>query len=355
MKKTKTYQRSFISQSLHTIRKVAFASLGTAGILAFAGQMFFASGVQAYTQMSSRAILMNTNLAGATAQYTLTFTPYGATSIGTIIVDFCQEDPIPGDTCTGPSSMSLSVGSVTAPSGTGISGWTGKTLIGTHAIGFYNPSTAQSPSGVITTVWGGNTNPNVTGTFYARILTYAAVSTGETGVYTSTAIGTPIDAGGAALAITVGITITAKVQEQLTFCVWTGATCGTGNTVNIGAASNGDWILSSGNIYGDANTQFSITTNALHAVNVQAFGNVLTSGTNYIEASGTSGMGAAAQGYAATAGTPQYGFCIGTPWAKQTQRYPCLRRQYLYDQRLHDDAQFLRHRQYCHQWHIRYS
>jgi len=320
MTQSNTSKKSFFSCGVRKVGNCLFAAIGTAGMMVFAAQMLIASGAQAYTQMQSRAIVMTSDQSGTLVigqgvTYTITFQPNTAAAIGTIIVDFCVEDPIPGDTCTNPSGLNLTLSGL-GPTGGGLSGWTGIHMIGSHnsTIGWDTTGSAQTPSGATVSMSiTGVTNPTATGTFYGRILTYAATGVGETGAYTSTAIGTPIDAGGTALAITVGITITAKVQEQLTFCVWTGASCGTGNTINLGAASNGDWILSSGNIYGDDNTQFKITTNALHNVNVQAFGNVLTSGTNYIEASGVSGMTSSATYYQAVAGTPQYGFCVGTP------------------------------------------
>jgi len=63
----------------------------------------------------------------------------------------------------------------------------------------------------------GITNPSTTGTFYARMYTYAAVSWSG---YTSAASpGTFVDYGGIALSTAALITITARVQESLAFCV----------------------------------------------------------------------------------------------------------------------------------------
>jgi len=325
MKQIKSNHRSHLSQSLYAVKKFLYASLGTIGVLAFAGQMFFASGVQAYTQMASRSVVINSDVISASTLYTITFTPNTSTAIGTIIIDFCNTDPIPGDTCTAPTGFNLSIGTPTYPTGGGLTpaNWTHVTAVGAtnSTAGFYTNAAAQTPNGTaVTMALGGVTNPSVVGSFYARILTYNANSTTETGAYTSTSIGAPVDAGGAALYITSSVVVTAKVQEQLTFCLFTGASCGVGNTIALGLLTNGSYILDATHTYGDDNTQFSLSTNALHSVNVQAFGNILTSGTNYIEYNGVSGMGTlATTAYTNSANTSnQFGFLVGTHAAGTT-------------------------------------
>jgi hypothetical protein len=63
------------------------------------------------------------------------------------------------------------------------------------------------------------TNPSTVGTFYARILTYN-LDTGDIASYAPGTEGTTnlVDYGGVALSTVNNITITAKVQESLTFC-----------------------------------------------------------------------------------------------------------------------------------------
>ena len=97
--------------------------------------------------------------------YTITFQPNTAAAIGTIIVDFCVEDPIPGDTCTNPSGLNLTLSGL-GPTGGGLSGWTGIHMIGSHnsTIGWDTTGLAQTPSGATVSMSiTGVTNPTATG------------------------------------------------------------------------------------------------------------------------------------------------------------------------------------------------
>lgn len=177
--------------------------------------------VFAIGQVTSRSVEMSSsNPSQASTNYTVSFTTATTGVVQGVVVDFCQESPIPNTTCTAPTGMSLSGLGVTSPV-TGLSpttGWTASTPTSdTHAAEISNASGVSINSGtVVSFELTGITNPSSTGSFYARIFTYTT-STAAT-AYTSTSIGTPTDDGGAALSTATQISITATVMEQLAFC-----------------------------------------------------------------------------------------------------------------------------------------
>lgn len=176
--------------------------------------------VFAVGQVTSRSIEMSSSNPGQTsASYTVGFTTATTGVIQGVVVDFCQESPIPNNTCTSPTGMALSglgVNTITGLSPT--TGWTATNPTGdTHAIEIYNSSGASVSSGqAISFQVTGITNPSTTGSFYARIFTYTTNTAAS--AYTSTSIGSPTDDGGAALSTATQISITATVMEQLAFC-----------------------------------------------------------------------------------------------------------------------------------------
>jgi len=143
-----------------------------------------------------------------------------------IVIDFCSDSPITGDTCTAPTGFDVNEGTLVVPNQVGISGFTinaattQNRLVLTNATGNnLSASTTVSFDLGGTGAADGITNPTTTGTFYARILTY----TDETvaAAYTSTVPGAFVDDGGIALSVSNELTITARVQEVLEFCIGT--------------------------------------------------------------------------------------------------------------------------------------
>jgi hypothetical protein len=136
------------------------------------------------------------------------------------------------------------------------------------------------------------TNPSVAGTFFARILTYN--STAGAAAYTATAPGTHLDDGGVAAAIVSQLTVNARVQEQLQFCVGSldnggsapadCATGFTGTTVDIGVVDSAGAVTpvatsSGGN---NKNGAAMVRTNAANGVVIDYFAEQATSGTNHL-------------------------------------------------------------------------
>ncbi len=192
-------------------------------------------------------------------------------------------------------------------------------------------SVAISQAPIAFTVYG-ITNPSSAGALYARIYTFSNYSQaasfasaqatagvlGSPGVPYSSVATYNIDGGGVALYITTSLTITAKVQEYLQFCIYTASGTSsnsgcnlTGSSINLGNPSTG--ILSISNAYVDSETRFDVATNATGYAAVTFTGTPLSSGSLIIENSTLSGTGSVATtGYASAVGTDQFGLCVNT-------------------------------------------
>jgi hypothetical protein len=261
----------------------------------------------AYGQPTYRTITMSNATPSATGvNYYVSFIPATGPTIGSIDIDFCANDPIIGDSCTTTGDPSLSGASVSTPTGfsTSTGSW-GALYNSGHTSLFESNATAQTPSSLgvtaITFTISNVTNPSTTGGFYARIYTFDTQSHGNSSNYLSG--GNPgtgiLDAGGDALSTVAQITITAKVQETISFCVYTGIYDGaggacsgpTGYSVTLG---NSYGVLSSSSSYTDISTKYDIQTNALHGATIVFTGTPPTSSSNVIQYGATDAMGTTA-------------------------------------------------------------
>jgi hypothetical protein len=278
-------------------------------LLATAIPLFVNRKADAYGLLQDRFIRMSSSAASATnVTYKVSFEVATTQSIQGIVVDFCASSPIIGDACTGPTGFDTEYGS-------------GLSFTNVSNANTFSLNAASSANKVVLTGAGqalnatdvvefdlvGITNPSTTNqTFYARIITFTT-STGATSYDSSTTgANNPgseppvVDAGGIALSTANTITITAKVQERLTFCVYTLGDCGSGGSSIVLGDTNG--VLDSSDVFVDKNTQFNVSTNAASGVVIRVKGPTLTSGSNTID-----DLPAEAQ---STPGTEQFGFCV---------------------------------------------
>ena len=228
---------------IHTsMRTLARANaLFAAGVLAAAALLpaIMLSGSTNADQLTNRSIDMSASQTssgsgrdggdsfGQNVSYTVAFDLAQAHSnLEGVVVQFCSDSPIIGDSCTEANgSIGLDLTGVTVSANTlggstdvDPSGWTvggdADTFILSDATGL-----AGSIGDTVAFDIDGITNPTSAGTFYARILTYI-----DSTVATSYAAGTPganVDDGGIALSVANELTITARVQEVLEFCIGT--------------------------------------------------------------------------------------------------------------------------------------
>ena len=182
---------------------------------------------------------------GQTVTYTVGFDMPSTGNVGAIVVEFCSDSaggPIILQTCTAPTGLNVNTGTAVANQN-GISGFSKIATIvpANNRFGIENgtPQSITSNTTDTTTVDGrtvpasdvkfditGITNPTSAGTFYARIIAYAANGNLPTTSWVSTAtgnsgIGTRAHDGGTALSVANHLTVTARVQEVLEFCIGT--------------------------------------------------------------------------------------------------------------------------------------
>lgn len=162
--------------------------------------------------MTSRKIVMSSSAISATdVDYELTFTPETSAASGVVIIEFCDDSPIIGQACGAPTGFDASAAST--PSG--VTDLSPTTLKVAQALVAATPVTLTfdnivNPS-YLTTINAGEG-------FYARVYTYAD-ATAANGYTDADTLGTYLDAGGIALAITNPIQVSAAVRETMTFCV----------------------------------------------------------------------------------------------------------------------------------------
>ena len=260
-------------------------------------------------QLQSRSIQLANSATGATGvSYTVTFNVAQTATIKGIVVDICSGNtsPLIGTACSQPTSFtwggSPSITSATI-NATDISTWTwasangGRTLTATDATGV-----AATSGQTVTIVVASVANPsdvdvvtggNQVGTFYGRMITYSDNT--EVTNYDPTdgeATTGYLDVGGAAMSTTNNLTVTARVQENIRFCLYTNGPAqncatGTGSAIDI---PNATTPLSSSSV-STASAYFNLSSNALSGVNIRMWSNngnegVLTSGANTITAFG---------------------------------------------------------------------
>jgi hypothetical protein len=292
--------------------------------------------VGAYGLLTSREIRMSSSAGGATdVTYLVRSTIPNAGNVGSAAIEFCSNSPIIGDSCTAPGSFDINEAGLVLANQTGITNWTIHANTDANTL-ILNRAAAADPGAITFTLELGSTggtdgvtNPAASNTsFYARILLFAdidddgdgcAVGDDWAGCYATQANhNASKDAGGIALSTAAQITVTAKVQERLTFCVYTdgdnNGTPGDANFTNCTgvagtAVTLGDTngVLSDSGPFVDKNTMYNVSTNASSGVSIRVKGATLTSGSFTIDASGTTPGNGTEQ--ASTTNDEQFGFC----------------------------------------------
>lgn len=274
----------------------------------------------AYGLLASRSIQMSSSANGAdNTAYKVGFTTVtnGAT-IGSVVVEFCSNTPILGDTCTAPSGFNTNKATLALNNLTG--NITGLTIDTTNSTGnkiVLTRSAAAVAAGAVSFELGNGTsnglkNPTTTNTtFFARLILFP--STDGTG----NEITGSIDAGGVALSTANVLDVTAKVQETLVFCVYTQADCATGGTAVALGDTNG--VLSATNTVYTNTAKFDLASNALGGVAVKLKGDTLKSGSFSITPSGTT-----CTADSALTSVEQFGVRVSSTGAGQSSSTPLL-------------------------------
>lgn len=244
------------------------ATLAIAAVVLAGGYL---SGVVSAAPISNRSVIIGSSVASASTTYNFTFTVGSATTIKSVGFAACTTA---SGACTPAPGFSASSSTLAGSSNLGSGGsWTVNTATAGE-LRMANASNTGAPSAGITANFAGVTNPSATNsTFYMRITTYS-----------DAAWTTPIDTGVVATSTAGQVTVTANVDETLTFTL--GST-----TVPLGT------ITSSST--GSGTSTMTVGTNAATGYSVKYAGTTLTS------AGGT--IAALASGGTSSQGTSQFG------------------------------------------------
>lgn len=240
-------------------------------------------------QLTGRSLTLSSSAPSAAATtYTFGFTVNQSTTIKSVNIDICDSA---SGTCTPastgvPTGLTTTGAAVGAITGIGSGGtWTG-TFSTNGRLRIANNSNTGTPTTVsipFTTI----TNPSTANsTFYARITTYS-----------DNAFATPIDTGTVAASTANQITVSASVDETLTFCTGTSgissSSCSgaAGTAVNLGALTP--------STTGSGTSLIGVSTNASTGYSITVAGSALTSGGNTITSLATQ--------TASTQGSSQFG------------------------------------------------
>jgi hypothetical protein len=230
------------------------------------------SSVASAAQVTGRTLTIGSSVASASTSYAFTFTVPSATVIKSASFTACTTA---SGACTIPAGFSITGSSLTAqPTGLGAaSGWTADTATA-GSLRIVNASNATAPSGSQAVSFSAVTNQSpANSTFFVRMTTYS-----------DSAWTTPIDTGTVAASTAGQITVTASIDESVTFTL-------AAATVPLGALTT---------VATGANTSsMTASTNAASGYAITINGTTLTSGTNTIAALSSP--------TASTLNTPQFG------------------------------------------------
>lgn len=232
------------------------------------------SGVAAASQMTPRSVTIGSSAASASTSYSFSFTVPSTTPIQSASFTACTTA---SGACVTPSGFSVTgstFSSVTATIGTS-TGWTANTATaGSLRILNATNTTAPSNASPITVVFNSVTNPSATNaTYFFRMSTYS-----------DSAFTTAIDTGTVATSTAGQVTVTAAVDESLSFTLASSTVPLTGlSTTSTGSGTS----------------SMSVATNAAAGYGVTVNGTTLTSAGNTITA--------LTSPTASTTGTKQFG------------------------------------------------
>jgi hypothetical protein len=248
-------------------------------------------------QITSRSVAIGTSKASATSTYTYTFTLATAGNVGSLAFQACTT---PLGTCTSPGgTVNINAGTTTIGAGWAAGAFTrnnaAAATLCTSAVNMLctarsSPVSETAASKVMTVT--SQVNPTAVGSYYIRITTFSDI-----------AWVTAVDSGVVAFTVNSQLTINARIQELLTFCVGTtavddaitspGADCSaiSGNTVDIGILDPAVINITPVSTNGGTNTNgvAMVRTNVTVGVVVSYFSELNTSSGTFKVAGATCG------------------------------------------------------------------
>lgn len=238
-----------------------------AALMVIAPLAYFNSYEASALSILARSADLTSNEPGVVADYDIDMRIQQLVLIGSIEIEFCSNNPIPGDPCTPPVGFDATGTNLISQSGeTGFSVDGASTA--TRVILTRAPAVATQAN--LSYTLDDITNPTAAqSTYYVRLSTYAS----------NDATGPIIDDGGIALSTSDQFDLSLYVPPYLSFCKGieiTGLNCATavGAQLNFGVLSENETKYDS--------SEFVVTTNAVSGYNVVVNGPTMTSGNNTI-------------------------------------------------------------------------
>jgi hypothetical protein len=228
------------------------------GLIAIVLLLAYFPKIASAAPIAPEKVVLGSSVASASTTYSFTFTvPTTGTAIQSVAFAACTTA---SSTCTPAPGFSSSSATLSNPTTTGLGGttWAVDDTTATQ-LGMKESSNAINPSGSQTVNFASVTNPSATNsTFFMRITTYATSS-----------YGTPIDTGVVAASTAGQITVTASVDQALTFTLATA-------TIPLGVITT--------STTGTGTSTMTASTNGSTGYSIAYSGTTLTSGINTITA-----------------------------------------------------------------------
>jgi len=220
-------------------------------------------------QLTTRALKISDGNASANATYEVSYTIATVGTLGSIMVEFCDNSPLFGETCNAPPGFDIS--NATLSDQTGETGFTIDAINTTNNVLVLTRVPSAASAGPVSYTLDDVVNASSLGSSYARFSTFQSID----------ASGPSTDEGAVAYSLNDTFNIDTEVPPYLIFCVGnsiSGTDCNTatGNYVNLGDL--GPTHASFGQ------TQMLTGTNADGGYTIHVNGATMTSGNNIIPA-----------------------------------------------------------------------
>lgn len=219
--------------------------------------MAYYPAVASAAQITGRSVIIGNSAAGATTSYTFNFTVPSATVLQSAAFAACTTA---SGVCSTPAGFSASTSTLTAqPTNLGdATGWTVNTA-SAGSLRLSKSGNVAAPVGSQIVSFSNVVNPSATNaTFFIRMTTYS-----------DAAWTIPVDDGTVAASTAGQITVTASVDETLTFTLASA-------TVPLGSLTT--------SATGSGTSSMTASTNATNGYSITVAGTTLTSGANTITA-----------------------------------------------------------------------
>jgi len=275
------------------------------GMVAMVGTLFVALPVNAAQITSRSATLSDSTPSSTTDNVKFSFTFGSSYTVRGILFQVCNS-PLQTTACTVPTGATFASASSTLGTTGGTacaSGWIFSSQSATDYKVTDSTGVAVTSSGTCTITVNGLHNPTTAhGTeFYLRITTFTDTGFSLPGVNGQ-------DFGAMAVSTNDQVTVSANVQESLTFCVYdVSGTCAGGVTTSVPLGTGTDNVLSA-NAPSGGQSKMDAATNATTGYVISYLANNLTSSSDTITAAGAGG----GTGTAFSAGTALFGINIAS-------------------------------------------